>query len=537
MSSVKRNLIGEERMELEAVAAAFERTPRLVKLLRYLGEKYFASETEQLTEYNVAIHVFERNPSMFIASEDAIARVETHRLRKKLKAYYETEGREHSIQITIPLGSYSPVFSQHGAKAKPVSVPEAKAQENDTTEENPSFTEESKGSGQLSTKLPPAGAHAEKTRGRRPRLYSAIAVVILILAAGIFAWVQWRQPHLITSNPQDLSGAGAVSGAPKGGMAAQPQLRMILGYFGPPQRDSAGEAWQPDQFHSGGWSTPQPSSYIARTSDPFLFRYGRFGDFDYKIPLKPGAYELHLYAVSSAPSPQSEDDQIKTVFRIDINGQTVLDSFDPLSDAMGINIADERVVRGVSPATDGILHIHVSTIIGTPLLNAIAILPGLPNTQLPVRLVMQNAPWTDHIGQIWHPDTYFLGGRRLSHNLPDAWATDAGLYSSERYGHFSYAIPVDPRDRYTVVLHFAELFFGVPGSNLSGPGQRIFRVLCNGSTLLDNFDIAREAGSAHPLTKVFNHIKPTAQGKLNLTFEPIKNYATVSAIEVLDESN
>jgi hypothetical protein len=530
-------LVGEERMEIEAVAAAFERTPRLVKLLRYLGEKYFASETEQLTEYNVAIHVFERNPSMFIASEDAIARVETHRLRKKLKAYYETEGREHSIQITIPLGSYSPVFCQQGTKAKPVSVPEATAPENDTTEENPSFAKESKGSEQLSNEVPPAGVHAAKMPGRSLRLYWVIAVAVLILAAVIFAWVQWRQPNLITSNLQYLSVAGTGSGAPQGGMSAQSQLRMIFGYFGPPQRDSAGEVWQPDQFHTGGWSTPQPSSYIDRTSDQFLFRYGRFGDFDYKIPLKPGAYELHLYAVSLAPSPQSEDSQVKTVFQIDINGQTVLDHFDPLSDAMGINIADERVVRGVLPAADGILHIHVSTIIGTPSLNAIAVLPGLPNKQLPVRIVMQNAPWTDHNGQIWHPDTYFLGGRRLSHNFPDAWATDAGLYSSERYGHFSYAIPVDPRDRYTVVLHFVELFFGVPGSNSSGPGQRIFRVLCNGSTLLDNFDIARETGSAHPLTKVFNHIKPTAQGKLNLTFEPIKNYATVSAIEVLDESN
>jgi hypothetical protein len=31
-------------------------------------------------------------------------------------------------------------------------------------------------------------------------------------------------------------------------------------------------------------------------------------------------------------------------------------------------------------------------------------------------------------------------------------------------------------------------------------------------------------------------VKPTAQGKLNLTFEPDVNNATVSGIEVLDES-
>jgi hypothetical protein len=64
----------------------------------------------------------------------------------------------------------------------------------------------------------------------------------------------------------------------------------------------------------------------------------------------------------------------------------------------------------------------------------------------------------------------------------------------------------------------------------------VFRVLCNGNTLLDNFDIYKEAGSLHVLTKTFYHLKPSAQGKLNITFEPIQNHATVSGIEVLDES-
>ena len=60
--------------------------------------------------------------------------------------------------------------------------------------------------------------------------------------------------------------------------------------------------------------------------------------------------------------------------------------------------------------------------------------------------------------------------------------------------------------------------------------------MCNGSTLLDDFDIFKEAGDHHEITKTFYHVKPSAQGKINLTFEPILNYATVSGIEVLDES-
>jgi hypothetical protein len=40
----------------------------------------------------------------------------------------------------------------------------------------------------------------------------------------------------------------------------------------------------------------------------------------------------------------------------------------------------------------------------------------------------------------------------------------------------------------------------------------------------------------HALTKTFNHLQPSSEGKLDLTFEPIVNEATVSAIEVIDES-
>jgi len=74
----------------------------------------------------------------------------------------------------------------------------------------------------------------------------------------------------------------------------------------------------------------------------------------------------------------------------------------------------------------------------------------------------------------------------------------------------------------------------MPGNG--GAGSRVFKVICNGETLLDNFDIFKEARSLHEVTKTFHHLKPNAQGKLNLIFEPIVNNATVSGIEVLDEA-
>jgi hypothetical protein len=93
---------GAERAELDAVVEALVRLPRLARLVRCLGEKYFLGQTDQLHEYNIATEVFGRSKTLFDPSEDAIARVETHRLRKKLKEYYETEGKNHAVQISLP---------------------------------------------------------------------------------------------------------------------------------------------------------------------------------------------------------------------------------------------------------------------------------------------------------------------------------------------------------------------------------------------------------------------------------------------------
>ena len=182
------------------------------------------------------------------------------------------------------------------------------------------------------------------------------------------------------------------------------------------------------------------------------------------------------------------------------------------------------------------VHLSFTNENAVPEVSGIEVLPGTPRKQLPIRLVMQPTPYTDHLGQVWHPDTYYTHGKQSLDRQPVTGTPDPDLFAAERYGHFAYAIPVDSRDRYTLVLHFAEFYFGpkLPGGG--GTGSRVFRVMCNGSTLLDDFDIFKEAGDHHAITKTFYHLKPSAQGKINLTFEPISNYATVSGIEVLDES-
>jgi hypothetical protein len=530
-----------EREELEFIATHLERTPRLAKLLRYLAQKYFDGEAGQLTEYRIATEVFDREKTQFIASDDAIARVQTHRLRKTLKEFYENEGKNRPVQVSIPLGTYVPSFHRQNAEnVSPVETA-GTVEESGPSEATGSPLQNSELS-PVSIELPPRteehGGNAAlpiKPKGW-PWLYALIAIALAAFLLVVYNASRSRNTATASSSKQNSTPIPPTSKAAQLPSVTLP-FRIIAGYSGPPQRDSVGDLWQADQYSRGGWAAQQPAVFVARTSDPLIFRYGRDGGFSYDIPLQPGVYELHLYFFQLSQAAQSEDAENKSAFNVSINGVVTLPAFDIVSDAMGRNIADERVLRDVSPASDGFLHLDFTSVIGTPSLSAIQLLQGIPHRQLPIRVTAQLTSFTDRNGRLWHPDDYSLGGRHLAHNLPMNGSSDPDLLSEERYGHFTYAFPVDTRDRYTIVLHFVELFFGTAEAGPSETGRRVFRVMCNGNTLLDDFNIYKEVGDYHMLTKTFYHLKPTAQGKLNLTFEPISGDATVSAIEILDETN
>ena len=110
---------------------------------------------------------------------------------------------------------------------------------------------------------------------------------------------------------------------------------------------------------------------------------------------------------------------------------------------------------------------------------------------------------------------------------------DLSLYSAERYGNFRYVIPV-AEGVYTVKLHFAETWWGPQNPGGNGPGSRVFDVLCNGESLLKDFDVYKEAGGENrAIVKTFQQIKPNPQGRIDLSFVPLVNYAFANAIDVL----
>ena len=174
------------------------------------------------------------------------------------------------------------------------------------------------------------------------------------------------------------------------------------------------------------------------------------------------------------------------------------------------------------------------------MLSAIEILPGIKGQVRPVRIVARDVPYYSDDSRWWSPDAYFKGGQISSSQEPAQGTDDPEFYETERWGHFSYAIPLAP-GRYSVTLHFIEHHAApgsaeVPQSDGSGsPPERVFNVFCNGKTVLAKLNILDEVGENHPLVRKIKGLEPNAQGKLLLEFVPVTRYATVSAIEVVPE--
>jgi len=469
-----------------------------------------------LSELRIAMEVFGRSED-FDRNQDSIARVEAHRLRKRLKQYYEAEGKYHSVRIELPPGSYVPVF-QHIPD-----VPETP--ELIVTEPAP----------EVKSDLQPAVMALTPPVAPTPRRHlwwyaaGALALVVGVVVASVLSRPHGTRLGLLPGRTPVLASSAPV-------FAGTGVVRLLCGYQGPPHIGRLGDIWGADRYYSGGGPWATRHGYIRRANDPFLFQNTRTGQFSYDIPAPAGVYELHLYFVETEYGEELGGGENTRTMQIRLNHATLFQSFDPLCDAGGPRIADERVFKDVQPAADGKVHLTFESQRGQPMINAIELLPGVPHKQLPVRLVTQVNSYTDHAGQVWAPDNYYIGGQFFTDKPAVSGTRDPLLFTSERAGNFSYAIPVDVNGTYGVRLYFAETYFGPEASGVGGVGSRIFNVTSDGVRLLNHFDIFKEAGALRAVEKTFHGLQPNPQGKLILTFEPVANYASVFAIEVLDET-
>ena len=459
---------------------------------------------DEIKESTIALELFDRT-SEFDDKKDAIVRVEAHRLRQRLAKYYATEGSHDRLVIELIPGGYIPRFI--------VRAPEA-------------------------VEIPTPAVAALPVRQSRFAPYWKLIAGAAALLAFAFASVALshrsaaRVPASVVPGPKATSIAPAPW--PAGG------VRILAGSL-KPYIDRAGRRWRADDYFTGGATLPGPADFVGRPPDPSLYRSMRSGDFSYAIPAPPGVYELWLHFAE--PTFRNGTDvgidggENQRHFTVTLNGAPLLYDLDVVTDS-GNSPVDIRAFRDVTPAADGFVHLQFQSITGQAFINAIELVPGVAGRILPIRIRAGDSSFTDHAGNTWIPDDYYIGGRLATHKGDVTKTPDPDLYAGERYGNFSYAIPV-PSGRYAVTLHFAETFWDPQATSAAkgGVGSRVFNVSCNGAILLPDFDLLKEAKSLQAVSHTFHNLRPNGQGKLLLAFSPATNYASVKAIEVKDEQD
>ena len=79
--------------------------------MRYVVERKLEGRAGEIKESVIALEVLGRNSS-FDSKTDPIVRVEAGRLRDRLSYYYEAEGEEDAVLISLPKGRYVPEFAE-----------------------------------------------------------------------------------------------------------------------------------------------------------------------------------------------------------------------------------------------------------------------------------------------------------------------------------------------------------------------------------------------------------------------------------------
>ncbi len=519
----------EELVHRVASSVTFEKSPRLRAFFHHVCRCALEDKPEEATEQQIGIYVYGRRPG-FNPNDDNIVRSQARMLRMKLEHHFVNEGMDEPVVITIPKGQYLPVFETRFKE------PQARP-------------------------MPVAPVEREPRHFAQLLIGSSLLVGLVVAVLG-YMWFQSRQ--LLAPPPSTDVPASNVS---QQGLDLRPlaksqkvavvsdtgEIRIAAGRSGAPYIDPWGHRWESDRYFEAGVVKPGPTRFFPPIADEGPFKSIRqaasvdqmapqpLRGFQYNIPLSPGVYELKLYfadPLRMLSADQKEDSQNVRHFEIDLNGRPLLVNFDPVADG-GAAAVDIRVFKDVRPAADGKLHLDFHSEWGEgAFVSAIELAPGVAGKLSPIRIAARRSDLLDSDGARWSRDKYFIDGRTWIYENPQTGAKVPALYTEERHGNFSYAIPVAPGS-YTVRLHFLEAFFSplIPAANCHGVGCRVFDVSCNGVTLLQDFDIFRDApGAFKPLVREFRGLHPNGQGKLLLSFSPKVNYAEVRAIEVIDEA-
>jgi len=94
-----------------ADSPGFQKSNRQRQLLLFLGEKGLEDPDGRVREHDIGVEVFGR-PDGYDTGQDTLVRVQAYQLRKRLKEYFEGEGKDEPVAIDLPKGVYALTFKE-----------------------------------------------------------------------------------------------------------------------------------------------------------------------------------------------------------------------------------------------------------------------------------------------------------------------------------------------------------------------------------------------------------------------------------------
>lgn len=199
----------------------------MIRFLRFVVEAALAGRQEQLKEYLVGVEVFDRNHD-YDPHLDPIVRVDARRLRAKLKEYYENGGQRDALVISLPKGSYAPLFEyreMETAKTYPLRRGEQRRRPVERRERETT----AKGV-EPSTAIP-----------KRPQRSSLLVLAFAFACLGLLSivWLSWPQMYPAKPSRSSLTLLASESSG-MGRPAFSPDGKMLTYSSGSGEKDPRG---------------------------------------------------------------------------------------------------------------------------------------------------------------------------------------------------------------------------------------------------------------------------------------------------------
>lgn len=235
------------------------------------------------------------------------------------------------------------------------------------------------------------------------------------------------------------------------------------------------------------------------------------------------------------------------VFNVKINGVQVLTGFDIYQAAGGANIAIAKSFTTTAD-TAGKIAIVLTATVNNAVISGVevkAMVPTPTPTPAPIpssspTAVMAINSGSSGVAGKWLADTDFTytgWGQASTYSSPINTTlvsnpAPQSVYQTQRWAPtIMYTLPkLTPNALYGVKLHFVESWF-------KAKGQRVFNIKINGTQVASNFDIFAAAGGENiAVAKTFSS-SADAAGKLTIALAATVNNATISGVEITNQSS